>query len=190
MNTKLRNNVIFIALVLVIALVFGGISYAYFTSFSTGESASTVYTKGGTMKIAYDNKSGNISVENIYPREGVWAKKTFTITGNNTTELEMPYRIVLAIDNNTFEYPLSYSITGTNTGSNGTLVPNATNVEIQKEGHQIIGGGKYVQATDKVHTYELSIFYKPIANTDQNKDQEAKFAAHLVIDNGLEKYTN
>ena len=60
MNTKLRNNIIFIALVVILVLVFGGISYAYFTSFTNGESGSTVYTKGGTMKIAYDNKSGNI----------------------------------------------------------------------------------------------------------------------------------
>lgn len=190
MNTKLRNKIIFIALVAILVLVFGGISYAYFTSFTNGESGSTVYTKGGTMKIAYDNKSGNISVANIYPKETAWAKKSFTVTGNNTTELEMPYRIVLTIDNNTFTYPLSYSLTGTNTGSNGTLVPNATNVSIQKSGHQIVGSGKYVQATNKVHTYELSIFYKPVANTDQNVDQQASFAAHVIIDNSLENYTN
>lgn len=188
MNKKTRNRIIFIGLVLAIALVFGGISYAYFTSFTTSESASTVYTKGGTMQIAYDNKSGNITVENIYPKEAAWATKTFTITGNNTTELDMPYRIVLAIDNNTFTFPLTYTLTGTNTGSNGTLVPNATNIEIEKDGHQILGSGKYVNATDKVHTYELSIFYKPQTNTDQNADQEAKFAAHLLIDNGLENY--
>ena len=190
MNTKLRNNIIFIALVVILVLVFGGISYAYFTSFTNGESASTVYTKGGTMKIAYSNKSGNISVANIYPREAAWATKSFTVTGNNTTALEMPYRIVLTIDKNTFTHPLSYSLTGTNTGSNGTLVPNATNVSIQKSGHQIVGSGKYVQATNKVHTYELSIFYKPKADTDQNEDQQASFAAHIIIDNGLEQYTN
>ena len=102
----------------------------------------------------------------------------------------MPYRIVLTIDKNTFTHPLSYSLTGTNTGSNGTLVPNATNVSIQKSGHQIVGSGKYVQADNKVHTYVLSIFYKPKADTDQNEDQQASFAAHIIIDNGLEQYTN
>lgn len=190
MNTKLRNNIIFVSLVVVITLIFGGISYAYFTSFNNSEASSTIYTKGGTMKVAYDNQSGTIAVENIYPKNDAWTTKTFTVTGNNTTELEMPYRIVLAIDNNTFEYPLSYSITGTNTDNNGSIIPNATNVNIQKSGHQIIGSGKYVEATDKVHTYQLSIFYKPIADTDQNSDQQAKFSAHLLIDNGLEKYTS
>lgn len=188
MNTKLRNNIIFIALVVILVLVFGGISYAYFTSFTNSESASTVYTKGGTMKIAYSNKSGNISVANIYPREAAWATKSFTVTGNNTTALEMPYRIVLTIDKNTFTHPLFYSLTGS--GSNGTLVPNATNVQIQKSGHQIVGSGKYVQANNAEHTYVLSIFYKPKANTDQNEDQQASFAAHIIIDNGLEQYTN
>ena len=185
-----QNKIVLMIVTLGLILASAGLTYAFFTSFSSSESASTIAAKGGNMSIKYASGNGNIVVENIYPREAAWVNKSFTVTGNNTTALEMPYRIVLTIDKNTFTHPLSYSLTGTNTGSNGTLVPNATNVRIQKSGHQIVGSGKYVQATNKVHTYVLSIFYKPVANTDQNVDQQASFAAHVIIDNSLEKYTN
>ncbi len=44
--------------------------------------------------------------------------KIFTVTGNNTTDLEMNYRLYLVVNKNTFNFgDLTYSISGTSTHS-------------------------------------------------------------------------
>ena len=160
MNTKLRNNIIFIALVVILVLVFGGISYAYFTSFTNGESASTVYTKGGTMKIAYDNKSGNISVANIYPKEAAWVNKSFTVTGNNTTDLDMYYSISLVIDNADISInPITYTLNGVNTSNNGSIIPSITTPEHFLNNTTELGVGKFNKGNNLTHSYVLKIYF-------------------------------
>ena len=39
----------------------------------------------------------------IYPKDDVWATKTITVTGNNTTDAEMYYKLTLVVDSNTFK---------------------------------------------------------------------------------------
>ncbi|MDD4407253.1 MAG: hypothetical protein PHF30_04370, partial [Bacilli bacterium] len=72
-----------------------GLSYSYFTANITGsETATTITASGGTMNITY-NGGNNINMVNIYPREAAWGTKTFTLTGNNTTDLTMNYHLNL-----------------------------------------------------------------------------------------------
>ena len=84
MEKKQKLIILLIALSLV--LVCTGLSFAFFTSISNNESASTIYAKGGTMNIVYANGSGNIVMENIYPKEEEWVNKTFTVTGNTVNQ--------------------------------------------------------------------------------------------------------
>ena len=119
-----KNKIIIIAIVLALAVLFSGLTYAYFTSATSSESGSTIVAKGGQMNVVYDNKSANISVSNIYPREEAWVTKKFQVIGNNTTDLLMFYKVKMVIDNNEFGLDLSYKLTGTNTANSGALIPS------------------------------------------------------------------
>ena len=176
-----KNKIIIIAIVLALAVLFSGLTYAYFTSATSSESGSTIVAKGGQMNVVYDNKSANISVSNIYPREEAWVTKKFQVIGNNTTDLLMFYKVKMVIDNNEFGLDLSYKLTGTNTSNSGALIPNVSSNAYIGEHDVSLGTGYHVKGTNKIHEYTLQIFLKP-SNTDQNYGQEANFAAHLVIE--------
>ena len=97
-----KNKIIILAIAFALVVVFSGVTYAFFTSAVSSEDGSTIVAKGGTMNIVYDNGSGDIVMENIYPRDAAWVTKTFTVTGNNTTDLEMEYRVLLVTTSNSF----------------------------------------------------------------------------------------
>ncbi len=48
------------------------------------------------MNITF-NGGSNIDMNNIFPREALWGTKTFTVTGNNTTDLTMYYNLTLEV---------------------------------------------------------------------------------------------
>ena len=180
MNNKYSKMIIFYVFCLCfIGLI--GLSAAFFTSLTPSESASTLYAKGGSMNIRYDNKSANITVSNVYPREEAWVTKKFQVIGNNTTDLLMFYKVKMVIDNNEFGLDLSYTLTGTNTSNSGELIPSVSSNAYIGSGDVSFGTGYHVKGTNKIHEYTLKIFLKP-SNKDQNYGQEANFAAHLVIE--------
>ena len=182
-----RNKIIIAAIIIALVILCSGLTYAYFTSATSSESGSTIVAKGGQMNVVYDNKSANISVSNIYPREEAWVTKKFQVIGNNTTDLLMFYKVKMVIDNNEFGLDLSYKLTGTNTSNSGALIPNVSSNAYIGEHDVSLGTGFHVKGTNKIHEYTLQIFLKP-RNTgndstdNQNYGQEANFAAHLVIE--------
>lgn len=188
MNKK--QKIIIITIILSLVLLFSGITYAYFTSAVNSESGSTIIAKGGTMNVIYDNGSGDIIAENIYPREKEWVSKKFTVTGNNTTDLNMYYRVSMVIDNNEYEpSDLSYTLISENTSNNGEIIPSVTvhtpilYPEVLgnffNNEKQVIGQGMFIKGQNQVHTYTLKIFFD---ETGEEQFQESSFAAHLVID--------
>ena len=182
-----ENKIIIIAIVLALAVLFSGLTYAYFTSATSSESGSTIVAKGGTMNVVYDNKSDNISVSNIYPREEAWVTKKFQVIGNNTTDLLMFYKVKMVIDNNEFGLDLSYKLTGTNTANSGALIPNVSSNAYIGSTDVTFGTGYHAKGTGNVHEYTLQIFLKPRNTGDDSSDnqnyaQQANFAAHLVIE--------
>jgi len=182
-----KNKIIIIAISFALVLLFSGLTYAYFTSATSSESGSTIVAKGGQMNVVYDNKSANISVSNIYPREEAWVTKKFQVIGNNTTDLLMFYKVKMVIDNNEFGLDLSYKLTGTNTANSGALIPNVSSNAYIGEHDVSLGTGYHVKGTNKIHEYTLQIFFKPRntgndSSDNQNYAQQANFAAHLVIE--------
>ena len=182
-----RNKIIIAAIIIALVILCSGLTYAYFTSATSSESGSTIVAKGGQMNVVYDNKSANISVSNIYPREDAWVTKKFQVIGNNTTDLLMFYKVKMVIDNNEFGLDLSYKLTGTNTANSGALIPNVSSNAYIGERDVSLGTGYHVKGTGNVHEYTLQIFIKPRNTGDdssdnQNYGQEANFAAHLVIE--------
>ena len=179
MESKQKGILIVSLIALVLMAI--GITYAYFSANITGkETASTIVVTGGILQIDYSENSSAILVENIYPREEAWVTKTITITGTNTTDLQMKYDLGLNVINNTFSHYLSYDLTLLE-GDNGTPIPNVTNKPIVGTGYKRFGIGVFNNANSEVHKYELKIYLKD-NNINQNEVQNGIFNAKVVID--------
>ena len=175
---KQKKVMIYILVISLICVV--GVSYAFFTAGMSSETSTTVRADAGTMKITYSG-GANINLAGIYPKDDVWATKTITVTGNNTTDAEMYYKLTLVVDSNTFKTddPLQYELVSTNTSTNGEIIPNITKTDITGTSIEL-GSGHFVKANNAKHTYLLKIYY-PKKATSQNANQGAAFSAHVEI---------
>lgn len=176
---KKQKQVMIYAMLLCIVLAVGA-SYAFFTAGMSSETITTVRADAGTMKITYAG-GNNINLSGIYPRDVVWATKTITVTGNNTTEADMYYKLTLVVDSNTFSTsdPLQYELTSTNTSTNGNIIPAISKTNITESSIEL-GSGNFVKANNAKHTYQLKIYY-PNSSSNQNSNQGATFSAHVEI---------
>ena len=175
---KQKKVMIYILVISLICVV--GVSYAFFTAGMSSETSTTVRADAGTMKITYDGGT-NINLAGIYPKDDVWATKTITVTGNNTTDAEMYYKLTLVVDSNTFKTddPLQYELVSTNTSTNGKIIPNISKTNITGTSIEL-GSGHFKKANNAKHTYLLKIYY-PKKSTSQNANQGAAFSAHVEI---------
>ena len=175
---KHKRIMIYVMIISLICVV--GVSYAFFTAGMSSETSTTVRADAGTMKITYDG-GANINLAGIYPKDDVWATKTITVTGNNTTDAEMYYKLTLVVDSNTFKTddPLQYELVSTNTSTNGKIIPNISKTNITGTSIEL-GSGHFKKANNAKHTYLLKIYY-PKKSTSQNANQGAAFSAHVEI---------
>ena len=175
---KQKRVMVYVMIISLICVV--GVSYAFFTAGMSSETSTTVRADAGTMKITYDG-GANINLAGIYPKDDVWATKTITVTGNNTTDAEMYYKLTLVVDSNTFKTddPLQYELVSTNTSTNGEIIPNISKTDITGTSIEL-GSGHFVKANNAKHTYLLKIYY-PRKATSQNANQGAAFSAHVEI---------
>ncbi len=123
MNKK--NIIVLITIIVSVLIISIGVTYAYFSAnLIGGEEETTITVIGGSMKIIYDGGS-NINIKNIIPSDNPATIKTFTVTGNNTTEIEMYYQIILVVEENTFSNnALKYKLISSNTNNNGIVAPS------------------------------------------------------------------
>ena len=178
MDKQLKK--IYLYMGIFVAIIFIGATYAFFTAGMSSENSTTVRADAGTMKITYDG-GANINLAGIYPKDDVWATKTITVTGNNTTDAEMYYKLTLVVDSNTFKTddPLQYELVSTNTSTNGEVIPAISKTDITGTSIEL-GSGHFVKANNAKHTYLLKIYY-PRKATSQNANQRATFNAHVEI---------
>ena len=178
MDKQLKK--IYLYMGIFVAIIFIGATYAFFTAGMSSENSTTVRADAGTMKITYSG-GANINLAGIYPKDDVWATKTITVTGNNTTDAEMYYKLTLVVDSNTFKTddPLQYELVSTNTSTNGEIIPNISKTDITGTSIEL-GSGHFVKANNAKHTYLLKIYY-PRKATSQNANQGAAFSAHVEI---------
>ena len=177
-KNKQKRVMIYVMIVSLICVV--GVSYAFFTAGMSSETSTTVRADAGTMKITYSG-GANINLAGIYPKDDVWATKTITVTGNNTTDAEMYYKLTLVVDSNTFKTddPLQYELVSTNTSTNGEIIPTISKTDLTENSIEL-GSGHFVKANNAKHTYLLKIYY-PKKATSQNANQGAAFSAHVEI---------
>ena len=175
---KHKRIMIYVMIISLICVV--GVSYAFFTAGMSSETSTTVRADAGTMKITYDG-GNDINLAGIYPKDDVWATKTITVTGNNTTDAEMYYKLTLVVDSNTFKTddPLQYELVSTNTSTNGEIIPTISKTDLTENSIEL-GSGKFAKANNAKHTYLLKIYY-PRKATSQNANQGAAFSAHVEI---------
>ena len=175
---KQKRIMIYLMIISLICVV--GVSYAFFTAGMSSETSTTVRADAGTMKITYDGGK-DINLAGIYPKDDVWATKTITITGNNTTDAEMYYKLTLVVDSNTFKADdsLQYELVSTNTSTNGEVIPTISKTDLTENSIEL-GSGKFAKANNAKHTYLLKIYY-PKKATSQNANQGAAFNAHVEI---------
>ena len=175
---KQKKVMIYILVISLICVV--GVSYAFFTAGMSSETSTTVRADAGTMKITYDGGK-KINLVGIYPKDDVWATKTITVTGNNTTDAEMYYKLTLVVDSNTFKTDdsLQYELVSTNTSTNGEVIPTISKTDLTENSIEL-GSGKFAKANNAKHTYLLKIYY-PKKATSQNANQGAAFNAHVEI---------
>ena len=178
MDKQLKK--IYLYMGIFVAIIFIGATYAFFTAGMSSETSTTVRADAGTMKITYDGGK-DINLAGIYPKDDVWATKTITVTGNNTTDAEMYYKLTLVVDSNTFKTddPLQYELVSTNTSTNGEIIPNISKTDITGTSIEL-GSGHFVKANNAKHTYLLKIYY-PKKATSQNASQGSSFSAHVEI---------
>ena len=178
MDKQLKKIYLYIGIF--VAIIFIGATYAFFTAGMSSETSTTVRADAGTMKITYSG-GANINLAGIYPKDDVWATKTITVTGNNTTDAEMYYKLTLVVDSNTFKTddPLQYELVSTNTSTNGEIIPTISKTDLTENSIEL-GSGHFVKANNAKHTYLLKIYY-PKKATSQNANQGAVFSAHVEI---------
>ena len=178
MDKQLKKIYLYIGIL--VAIIFIGATYAFFTAGMSSETSTTVRADAGTMKITYSG-GANINLAGIYPKDDVWATKTITVTGNNTTDAEMYYKLTLVVDSNTFKTddPLQYELVSTNTSTNGEVIPPIDKTDITGTSIEL-GKGHFVKANNAKHTYLLKTYY-PKKATSQNANQGATFSAHVEI---------
>ena len=182
-----ENNLTVVVLIVILTMIIGvSLSYAFFSARISGtESESTIVMEAGSLSIEYTDLSNVISVSKVYPKEDAWVTKEFKVTGTNTTNLVLFYKIKIVLDNNEFEgLGLSYSLESENTGNNGNIIPSISKDYIASD-DIVLGQGYFANTgTDsKEHKYILKIYFKNNGE-DQNYLQGAKFAAHIEIEAG------
>ena len=187
---------IFISLNILILISLFGMAYAYFkATVNNAESASTISIESGELTINYQGNTADIVASGIVPG---WSEtKKFTLSGKNTTKTNefhtdnnLYYKIILAIDNNTFsEGALTYSLAKDSTSStNGKMADEASGT-INQSGNQIIGYGYFSETSTFVdHIYNLTISF-PSTEYDQSADNGKSFAAHVTIGEGKQVKT-
>ena len=132
-ENKLITMVVIVTIVSIL-LVFGGITYAYFTASNNQGSTAVATIDTGKMLITYNDGTDNIEpVTNIQPSDKILVNKTFTLTGSNTTVgmkpgdgLPMPYKVGLKYTSTFSDGQIHYYIKEVNRPANSSVTVEYT----------------------------------------------------------------
>ena len=100
-NNQRVLTIVIVATVLILVIIFAGVTYAFFTANNPEGSTAQIISETGRMLITYNDGTDNIvPVTDIQPSNAILVNKTFTLTGSNTTVgmktgdgLPMPYKV-------------------------------------------------------------------------------------------------
>ena len=121
-----------IATILILVIIFAGVTYAYFTANNPEGSTAEIKSETGRMLITYNDGTDNIvPVTNIQPSDAILVNKTFTLTGSNTTVgmktddgLSMPYKVGVQYTSIFSDGMMHYYIKEVNRPANSNVTAN------------------------------------------------------------------
>lgn len=182
-----RTNTLLLTVIGVATLLVAviGASFAYFTAQLTGDEKATTITIGaGVLSIVYNGGPSFVTTEPLVPvpdPDTSVLDKTFTVTGNNSTQTVMPYSINLIVVGNTFtDGALKYTLSSENVGSNGQILADKVMTDITTGAQNIsLGTGFFSgSVSNSVHRYVLKIFF-PDTGVVQDEDKNKEFNAYV-----------
>ena len=124
--------IITIAMVIILVIIFAGVTYAFFTANNPEGSTAQIISETGRMLITYNDGTDNIvPVTNIQPSNAILVNKTFTLTGSNTTVgmktgdgLPMPYKVGVQYTSTFSDGMIHYYIKEVNRPANSNVTAN------------------------------------------------------------------
>ena len=127
-----KLTIITIAMVIILVIIFVGVTYAFFTANNPEGSTAEIKSETGRMLITYNDGTDNIvPVTNIQPSNKILVNKTFTLTGSNTTVgmntgdgLEMPYKVGVQYTSTFSDGMMHYYIKEVNRPANSNVTAN------------------------------------------------------------------
>lgn len=209
MNENKQNTTLLTVIAvatLLVAVV--GSTFAYFTAQNNQGSTSQITVTGGTMTIEYGDGTATLTSGKGTDIDGKFIPsmtpvftKTFTITGNNTTALAMPFTVNLKYTTNLeFAGALAYKLTVPNvehlnvTPDNTNLVSNADAYNNDYNTLAVVGAGEAAKpfthklasgsfdgnATNVAGEFTLQVYYLE-AGVNQDADKNKSFSGHIEV---------
>ena len=205
-NESQKLTIFTIATVIIIVIIFAGVTYAFFTANNPEGSTAQVISENGRMLINYNDGTDNIvPVTNIQPSDEILVNKTFTLTGINTTVgmsstdgLTMSYKVGVQYTSTFSDGMMHYYIKSTNKSANVTEeYTGTTNQTVQgnptyigySHGTFKKGNNKYTEMVtgefpaslnDQTITFNLIIQF-PDNNENQDSEKGKTFNGKVVV---------
>ena len=131
-NESKKLTIITIATVMILVIIFAGVTYAFFSANNPEGSTAEIKSETGRMLITYNDGTDNIvPVTNIQPSNAILVNKTFTLTGSNTTVgmktgdgLSMPYKVGVKYTSTFSDGMMHYYIKEVNRPANSNVTAN------------------------------------------------------------------
>ena len=131
-NESKKLTIITIAMVIILVIIFAGVTYAFFTANNPEGSTAQIISETGRMVINYDDGTDIIQpVTGIVPSNAILVNKTFTLTGSNTTVgmkpgdgLSMPYKVGVQYTSTFSDGMMHYYIKEVNRPTNSNVTAN------------------------------------------------------------------
>ena len=206
-NESKKLTIITIATVIIIVIIFAGVTYAFFTANNPEGSTAEIKSETGRMLITYNDGTDNIvPVTNIQPSNAILVNKTFTLTGSNTTVgmseddgLPMPYKVGVKYTSTFSDDMMHYYIKEINRANTSNVTVNYTGEVNQtvpgndtytgythgtfkngKKYTEIVTGIFPASLNDQTITFNLIIQF-PDNNENQDSEKGKIFNGKVVV---------
>ena len=131
-NNQRVLTIVIVATVLILVIIFTGVTYAFFTANNPEGSTAEIKSETGRMLITYNDGTDNIvPITNIQPSNKILVNKTFTLTGSNTTVgmntsdgIPMPYKVGVQYTSTFSDGMMHYYIKEVNRPANSNVTVN------------------------------------------------------------------
>ena len=201
-NESKKLTIITIATVIILVIIFAGVTYAFFTANNPEGSTAQIISETGRMLITYNDGTDNIvPVTNIQPSNAILVNKTFTLTGLNTTTagdgLAMEYKVGLKYTSSFSDGQIHYyikkvsstsdTITTEFTGEANQTVPGNETYTGYSHGTLKNGNNKYTEMVtgefpanedEQTITFNLKLQFP---DTGENQDTEKGKAINAEV---------